>query len=167
VAFNQGGPDKQQGLLDTTGYFSPVFYSAAANPTECEGKKMENVEYFDLYVFEHPRASETFRLYFTAIGEETLYQGHFLKQKAVGKQQVEGMRKFIENKQNCKCPLVTIVIKKLCCQQTFEFCDAAVDEYRYGIKNNVLPKEYKKEDEGVCCPPRGWFKSMCSWLGGR
>jgi len=39
VAFNQGGPDKQQGLLDTTGYFSPVFYSAAANPTECEGKK--------------------------------------------------------------------------------------------------------------------------------
>jgi len=57
--------------------------------------------------------------------------------------------------------------KKLCCQQTFEFCDAAVDEYLHGIKNNVLPKEYKKEGEGVCCPPRGWFKSMCSWLGGR
>jgi hypothetical protein len=126
---------------------------------------MENVEYFDLYVFEHPRASEIFRLYFTAIGEETLYKGHYLRQKAVGKHHVEGMRKFIENKQNWQCPLVTIIITKLCDQKTLEFCSDAVDEYRYGDKNDVFPKEPNKEDEGASCPPRGWFKSMCSWFG--
>ena len=128
---------------------------------------MENVEYFDLYVLEYPRFSKDFKLYFAAIGEETLYRGRYLRQKTVGKHHVEGMRQFIENKQNGLCPLVPTVIKKLCCQQTMEFCDAAVDEYRYGIKNDVLPKEAKREDGGTCRPPRGWFKSMCNWLWGK
>jgi hypothetical protein len=130
---------------------------------------MENVEYFDLYLFEYPEFRETSKLYFAAIGEETLYRGEYLRQKAVGKHHVEGMRQFIENKQNGLCPLVPMVITKLCCQQTMEFCDAAVDEYRYGIKNDVLPKEAKREGEGggACCPPRGWFKSIFTWFRGR